>query len=151
MTNALFAFMHHVAAFALVTTLAFELVLMRDTLTLSSARKLMVVDMIYGISAGVVLVIGFARVVYYEKGATYYFHSVPFIAKLSLFALIGLVSIYPTLEFLSWRKILKQDRIPTPSLSKVKLIRTIIHLELTGVVLILLCAALMARGIGTFG
>lgn len=149
--NALFAFLHHVAAFSLVTSLAIELVLMRDVLTLSSARKLLLVDLIYGISAGVVLVIGFARVVYFEKGATYYFHSIPFIAKLSLFALIGLVSIYPTLEFLSWRKILKQDRIPTPDASKVRLIRTFIHLELTGVVLILLCAALMAKGIGTFG
>ena len=149
--NALFAFLHHVAAFSLVTSLAIELVLMRDVLTLSSARKLLLVDMIYGISAGVVLVIGFARVVYFEKGATYYFHSIPFIAKLSLFALIGLVSIYPTLEFLSWRKLLKQDRIPTPDTSKVRLIRTFIHLELTGVVLILLCAALMTKGIGTFG
>ena len=149
--NALFAFLHHVAAFSLVTSLAIELVLMRDVLTLSSARKLLLVDMIYGISAGVVLVIGFARVVYFEKGATYYFHSIPFIAKLSLFALIGLVSIYPTLEFLSWRKLLKRDRIPTPDTSKVRLIRTFIHLELTGVVLILLCAALMAKGIGTFG
>ena len=149
--NALFAFLHHVAAFSLVTSLAIELVLMRDVLTLSSARKLLLVDMIYGISAGVVLVIGFARVVYFEKGATYYFHSIPFIAKLSLFALIGLVSIYPTLEFLSWRKLLKQDRIPTPDASKVRLILTFIHLELTGVVLILLCAALMAKGIGTFG
>ncbi len=151
MTNALFSFMHHVAAFALVTTLAIELVLLRDPPTLSSARKLMVADMIYGICAGTVLVVGFIRVCYFEKGATYYFHSIPFIAKLSLFALIGLVSIYPTLEFLSWRKLLKQDRIPTPDTSKVRLIRTFIRLELTGVVLILLCAALMAKGIGTFG
>jgi putative membrane protein len=54
------------------------------------------------------------------------------------------LSIYPTLKFLSWRK----GRIDAAA---VPAIRRILHLELVGVVLILLCAALMARGIGFFG
>jgi putative membrane protein len=102
--TSLFAFLHHVAAFALVAFLVTEFVLIRDELTLASARKLQLADRVYGASAGTVLAIGFLRVIYLEKGTTYYFHSAPFIAKLSLFAIIGLVSIYPTVEFLSWRK-----------------------------------------------
>jgi uncharacterized membrane protein len=100
---------------------------------------------------GAVLAIGFLRVIYFEKGATYYFHSAPFIAKLSLFAIIGLVSIYPTVEFLSWRKAVKQGQIPIVSARKLESIRTIIHLEVAGVVFIILCAALMAKGVGYVG
>jgi putative membrane protein len=149
--TSLFAFLHHVAAFALVAFLVTEFVLIRDELTLASARKLQLADRVYGASAGAVLAIGFLRVIYFEKGATYYFHSAPFIAKLSLFAIIGLVSIYPTVEFLSWRKAVKQGQIPIVSARKLESIRTIIHLEVAGVVFIILCAALMAKGVGYVG
>jgi putative membrane protein len=149
--TSLFAFLHHVAAFALVAFLVTEFVLIRDELTLASARKLQLADRVYGASAGAVLAIGFLRVIYFEKGATYYFHSAPFIAKRSLFAIIGLVSIYPTVEFLSWRKAVKQGQIPIVSARKLESIRTIIHLEVAGVVFIILCAALMAKGVGYVG
>src|SRR6266705_4542830 len=108
-----FAFLHHLAAFSLVAALAVEFILIRGELNLGTARKLRLVDMVFGMSSGVVLVIGLLRVFYFEKGASYYFHSVPFIAKLSLFAIVGLLSIYPTREFLSWGKCLKQGQMPT--------------------------------------
>lgn len=149
--NALFAFLHHVAAFALVATLAVELVLIRDEISLAQARKLRMVDAIYGASAGTLLVIGFLRVMYFEKGPVYYFHSAPFIAKLSLFAMVGLLSITPTREFASWKKAVEQGQIPIVSDTRKRLIRKIIHWELMGVMLILLCAALMAKGVGYFG
>jgi putative membrane protein len=40
--------------------------------------------------------VGLLRVFFLEKGAAYYFRSVPFIVKLSPFAAVGLLSIYPT-------------------------------------------------------
>ncbi|HYL23284.1 MAG TPA: DUF2214 family protein, partial [Burkholderiales bacterium] len=98
-----FAFLHHLAAFTLVAALAVEFVLLRGELTATRARQILSADRLYGISAGLILVIGFARVFRFEKGAHYYFHSIPFIAKLSLFAVVGLLSIYPTLQFLKWR------------------------------------------------
>jgi len=147
----LFAFLHHLAAFALVGALAIEFVLIRGELSIASARRLLVTDQVFGAAAGAVLVLGLLRVVYFEKGAAYYFHSAPFIAKLSLFAALGLLSIYPTLEFLSWRAALKQGQVPSAAPAKLRAIRAIIHWELVGVVVILLCAALMARGVGYFG
>jgi len=105
-----FAFLHHLAAFTLVAALAVEFVLIRGELNLGTARKLQLVDRVFGMSSGVVLAVGLLRVFYFEKGASYYFHSAPFIAKLSLFAIVGLLSIYPTVEFLSWSKSLKRDR-----------------------------------------
>ena len=107
---ALFAFLHHVAAFALVAALAVEFVLVRDEITLQAARRLLLADLVLGASAGSILVVGLLRVFFFEKGPDHYFHSAPFIAKLSLFAIVGLLSIYPTVEFLSWSKSLKRDR-----------------------------------------
>jgi putative membrane protein len=148
--SALFAFMHHAAAFALVSALVVELVLLRTELTLSSARILQKADMALGISAGLLLAVGLIRVVYFEKGAAYYFHNAAFIGKLSLFVAIALLSIYPTVVFLSWSKPLREGRLPAAPAARLRAIRRVVHLELVGVVLILLCAALMARGIGQF-
>jgi putative membrane protein len=71
--SALFAFLHHIAAFALVAALTVEFVLLRDELTLNSARRIAFADLAFGIAAGVVFVAGLLRVFYLEKGAGYYF------------------------------------------------------------------------------
>jgi putative membrane protein len=147
----LFAFLHHAAAFALVAALAVEFVLIKSELNVENARSLLFTDAVFGVSAGVVLVVGLLRVFYFEKGGFYYFHSVPFITKVSLFAVVGLLSIYPTVTFLSWRPALKQGLVPAIVAAKISVIRRIVHWELVCVVLILLCAALMARGIGYVG
>lgn len=143
-----FAFLHHIAAFALFAALVVEFALVRDALTLGSARKIMMADLLFGVSAGVLLVVGLARVFHFEKGATYYFHTWTFIAKLSLFVIVGLLSIIPTLEFLSWRKAVKQGQVPQVSQAKMRSVRSIIHVELAGIVLIILMAALVAKGVG---
>ena len=148
---ALFAFLHHLAAFALVSALAVEFVLVRSEMTPTSARRLLAIDAIYGAAAGTIIVVGFLRVFFFEKGAAYYFHSVPFIVKLSLFAAVGLLSIYPTRHFLSWRQPLRQGVAPAFEPDKLRTIRSIIHWELIALVALILCAALMARGIGYVG
>ena len=146
--SAIFAFLHHISAFTLVAALAIEFVLIRGELTLANARLLQRTDIVFGIAAGVLLVVGILRVFYFEKGADYYCSSATFIAKLSLFIVVGLLSIVPTIEFLSWRKATAEGRVPTVVPAKLASVRRIIHIELAGVVLIILCAALMARGIG---
>ena len=140
--NAFMAFLHHVAAFTLVAALVVEFVLLRDPLTPALARRLARADMILGMSATVLAVVGLLRVFYFEKGAAFYFHNAAFIAKLALFIAVALASIYPTVKFLRWKKALDPAAMPA--------IRRVVHLELVGIVLILLCAALMARGIGHF-
>jgi putative membrane protein len=149
MIAALFAFLHHLAAFALVSAIAAEFLMIREELTLRSARRILFADMIIGIAAATVLVAGLLRVFFFEKGADYYAHNAFFIAKISLFVAIALLSIYPTREFLSWRKGLNDGRLPTIAAAKLQSIRGVIHLELAGIALILLCAALMAKGIGS--
>ena len=144
--STLFAFLHHLCAFTLVSAVAIELVLIRQELTLSSARRLQVTDMVLGIAAGALLFIGLVRVFFLEKGPDYYWHSHAFLTKFSLFVVIALVSIIPTVEFLSWRKALSEGQVPAISAKRLKLVTSVIHAELAAIVVILLCAAIMARG-----
>ena len=146
--NSLFAFLHHIAAFALVAALVVEFVLIRDELSAKSARKILVADLALAISATVILVVGLLRVFYFEKGASYYFHNASFLAKFSLFVLVALLSAYPTIQFLSWRGAVRRHQAPNVSPQRLRAIRAVIHWELAGVVFIILFAVLMARGIG---
>jgi putative membrane protein len=150
-TPALFAFLHHAAAFVLFGSLFTELVLLRQTLTESVARSLLRMDAVYGVSAGVLVIVGLVRVYFTEKGAAYYLHSGTFIAKIVLFVIIGLLSIGPTRTFVGWRKTLRGGGTPALADAQRSALRRTIHIELTLLMLLILCAALMARGIGYFG
>jgi putative membrane protein len=142
----LFAFLHHLCAFTLVSALAIEFALIREVLTPSTARRLQVTDLVLGISAGALFVVGLLRVFLFEKGASYYFHSHAFLTKFSLFIILGLLSIIPTMEFLSWRAALTAGQVPVMEAKKKRLVTAIIHAELASIVIIVLCAAIMARG-----
>jgi putative membrane protein len=144
--STIFAFLHHLAAFTLVSAIAVEFALLRGELSASVARRIVITDAVYGTAAGVLLVVGLLRVFFFEKGVTYYFSSHAFLIKLTVFIAVGLLSIVPTLEFLSWRKVLRLGQMPAPGAWKMGLVRAILHAELIGVVVILLCAAVMARG-----
>ncbi len=149
--SAFVAFLHFLAAFALFAALAVELMLTRGTLDAFTARRLLVVDGVFGISATVVLLAGIARVLWFAKGPAYYLHDIYFIAKMALFVAVGLLSIYPTLQFLRMRPVLRQGGTPALHLAHQRRIRLVIHVEATLVVLMILCASLMARGVGVIG
>ena len=142
----LFAFLHHLCAFTVVSTVAIEFVLVRQVLTLSSARTLQVIDIVYGVAAGALLVIGLLRVFYFEKGADYYLHSYAFLMKFALFVIVAILSIIPTREFLSWDGALKAGEAPAVVPGRLRLVTGIIRAELLGLAVIVLCAAIMARG-----
>jgi putative membrane protein len=145
------AFLHHAAAFVIVGVLTAELVMLKSELSVVSARSVLRIDAAYGVAAAVLLAVGFLRVFYTEKGAAYYFRSGPFLVKIALFLIVGFLSIYPTLEFLKWRGALRAGRVPVLDDSVRRRVRMILHIELTLLFVIMLCAALMARGIGFLG
>ena len=149
--NAFVAFLHHLFFVAIMLLLSFEMLLLKQPLTLDSAKKILRYDALYGAAAGLVLIVGALRVMYFEKGATYYLHSAPFIAKMALFVAVGLISIYPTMTFLKWNKSLKQGIVPLLDEAQGRKLRVVIHVELTLLLLMILCAAMMAKGIGYMG
>jgi putative membrane protein len=142
------AFLHHLAAFSLVGALAAEVVLFKPPLTIVQARRVQRADQVFGAAATVLLVVGLLRVIYFEKGAGYYFANGFFLAKFSLFIVAALISIYPTMLFISWNKALKLGEVPTITPKVALRTRMCLMWELTAIVGILLCAPFMARGIG---
>jgi putative membrane protein len=150
-----FAFLHHLCAFTMVGAIAVEFVLLGQAtssapgsagLTLPVARRLIATDAVLGIAAGLLLAIGLLRVFYFEKGSAYYFASPAFSAKLAIFIAIGLISIVPTREFLSWRKAVASGQVPSVSADKLQSMKRILHGEIFSIAGILFCAAVMARG-----
>ena len=146
----LFAFFHHVLAFTLVGALAIEFILLGqmtgNEFSHATAKRLAITDAVLGAAAGLLFVVGLCRVFFFEKGAEYYFHSHAFMTKLSVFIAVAVLSVAPTLEFLSWRKALKAGQVPSVDAKKLRFIKTIVHGELAAIVIIVLCAAIMARG-----
>ena len=148
MTSAIMAFLHHLAAFTLVGVLIYEHTAFRKDLSLSEARRLQRMDMLYGISAAILLVVGLLRVFNFEKGASFYAQNWFFWTKMIGFVLAGLLSIYPTIRFVSWNKSFVKNQAPEISDSEFARIKLILRLELLGIVIIILSAAMMARGVG---
>ena len=122
----------------------------RGELTPLTVRRLARADAFVGASATAILVVGALRVMYFEKGAAFYMHNAAFFAKMALFLVVALMSIYPTIRFIAWSRAAKAGGPIDPLASQVALVRKLLHLELIGVVLIVACAAMMARGIGSF-
>src|SRR5262249_24379544 len=146
--STLFAFLHHVAAFTLVSALAVEFVLIRQEFTLGSARRLPITDAVLGVSAGFLLIVVLLRVFFFQKGSLFFFSGHAFLTKFAVFIVVALLSIVPTVEFLSWRKALKAGQVPVVDAKKMRLVRSLIDGELLGIVVILFCAAIMAPGGG---
>jgi len=148
MINSLMATLHHIFAFTLTACLIYEFIAYRKELSVGEARRIQRVDLAYGISAGLLIVIGLLRVYFFEKGSNYYFHNHLFWMKMALFAIVGLLSIFPTVRFLKWNSALKANLAPQIQDAEFKRVRLFLWLELAGIVLILFAAPMMARGLG---
>jgi putative membrane protein len=146
--NSIMATLHHIAAFTLTACLIYEFVAYRKGLTVEEARSIQRVDLVYGIAAGLVVVVGLLRVYFFEKGSNYYFSNYVFWTKMALFTIVGLLSIYPTIRYIKWNPILAENKSPEIPEQEYRNIRLLLWLEMAGLVLILFAAPLMARGIG---
>lgn len=143
--NVIWSWLHFISIFTLFAALAIEHLLFKPVLDATTARKIGAADAVYGISAGLVLLTGIARMIH-EKGLGFYMQHWAFHVLVTLFVLVGLISIYPTLVFLRWRKQTKIGQAPLLDASTAQRVIMIIRLELLLMLIIPLFAALMARG-----
>jgi putative membrane protein len=148
MANGLVAFLHHLCAFTLTACLVYEFVAFRQGMSFAEARRIQRVDLVYGVSAGLLLVIGLLRVFIFEKGVNFYVHSPFFWVKMAAFALVGLLSIYPTIRYIRWNKTMREGQAPEIREDEFRRTRLLLWLEMAGIVVILLAAPLMARAVG---
>lgn len=148
LAKSLVAYLHFLAAFGVAATLFFEWLTYSRNPTWREARRLALADRWYGFSAVVLLIVGFVRANRFEKGWDYYLHSPSFHLKITLFVLIGLLSIYPTLRFIGWRADLKAGRAPQVTDAQHRIVSRSLNAQVLLLALLLLAASLMANGVG---
>lgn len=148
MTDLILAICHHLLVFSLPVILATEAALVRPGMPAATLKRVGVVDIHYGAVAGAVIVVGFARVFWGVKGPEAYLPNPYFWAKIGAFALVGLLSIPPTIRILAWRKASKADPAFSPDAAEVSFVRRFFLAEALVFVPIPAFAAAMARGYG---
>lgn len=147
-TDLVLAILHHLLVFSLAAIIAAEFVLLRNELSPSTLRRLARIDRHYGLIALLVVVVGVSRVYWGLKGWEFYAYNWVFWAKMAAFAAVGLLSIVPTLRFLSWDRQARADpqwQVPQAEYASVK---TYVRWEAIVFLLIPVFAAAMARGYG---
>jgi putative membrane protein len=143
--DSLLAIGHHLLIFGIFGIICAEFWAGKPGLTAATIARIGSLDLWYGILAAAVIVVGFGRVIFAAKGWGYYSHNGFFWAKMLTFAVIGLLSLPPTLAFIGWRKQSIQ-----PGDGDIQRIRRYLHLELALFVFLPIFAAAMARGYGEF-
>src|ERR1700676_304913 len=126
----LVAWIHYIGVMLLMASLLGEHLVLKRELTAAEARTVQRLDIIYGVSATLVLVTGIMRM-YLEKGATYYMQSGAFHALLGAFIVVALLSIYPTVVYLRWRAGTRAGRGQQLEAGQFKKIQMILRLEMT--------------------
>ncbi|MCS6975166.1 MAG: DUF2214 family protein [Cyclobacteriaceae bacterium] len=148
MTAELFLrYIHFISIFAIVGSLASEYVLLKQTLSRAELNRLAKVDAVYGIAAITLLAAGLTLWLGgFEKPSEFYSKNWIFHLKLTLFILVGLLSIYPTVFFLKNRRGKPDETVTVPSV-----VFIILKMELALLFIIPVLAGLMSRGIGYMG
>lgn len=137
-------YLHFISIFILLSALIVELSIIKRKMTKSNFVILKKADLFFGVFAFLTAVTGFLRMCYFGKGEDYYLSNPIFVMKFSLFILAGLLSIYPTIQFLKLGK-LKLEFI---EFEHFKIILFSLRIELILLLVIPLLAVLVAKGIG---
>lgn len=139
-------YLHNLGYATLVAALVVELFVLRPQLDAASARRVALADLAYGLAALLMLVTGLLRVFAGSKPAAYYAQNWIFHLKITLFLVIVVLSIYPTVRIVKQRRLPPGARAVYPAA-----VRRLIGVELVLALLLPLLAVLMARGYGSTG
>lgn len=135
-------YLHFIAIFVMFALLSIEHMVLKSQVDADWFKRIVIVNIAFGISALIALAAGVALWFWVGKPAGFYNNNWIFHTKLTLFILIGLMSLIPT-------RFIKQQR--KQALVVVTVPRYVVHvirLELTFLCLIPLLAVLMANGVG---
>ncbi len=136
-------YFHFLAILFLTSALVVEHLLVRVTITRGDLRRLRILDAVYGISAVIVLLTGLGLVFLVGKPASFYTVNPYFHLKLTLFLLIVLTSIYPTLQLMRLSRGVATETVNLP-----KPVVNVIRAEMVAFLPLPLLAVLIATGYG---
>lgn len=146
--EAILAYLHILAILTMVVFIASEAALCRvQWLNAAVVERLAKVDMIYGIAAIAVLATGIARTAWGVKGTSWYWTNPLLHVKLTLFIVVGVISIFPTLTYFRWRKALRSSGALPPE-ADIRKTRRLVMVQAHLIALIPLVAVFLARGFG---
>lgn len=149
--EAILAYLHFLAILTMVVFIASEAALCRiEWLNAAVVERLAKVDAIYGMAAVTVLVTGVARSWWGMKGAAWYWTNPLLHVKLTLFVVVGVLSIFPTIAFIRWRKALRGSGA-LPVEADVRKTRRLVMVQAHILALIPLVAVFFGRGFGARG
>jgi len=141
-------YLHFVGVVALFMFLFAEWLLYRPDLASGGQRKLVVIDLSYGVAATLVLLTGLVRVFASGTGPSFYLKNPAFHLMGAVFLIAAVLSFYPTRQFLRRYKALRNGDLAEQAPATSARIRQIMVIEFGLLLLALLLAVLMARGVG---
>jgi putative membrane protein len=146
--EAILAYLHLLAILTMVVFISSEAALCRvQWLNAAVVERLAKVDRVYGIAAILVLATGVARTVWGVKGTSWYWTNPLLHVKLTLFVVVGVISIFPTLRYIRWRKALRATGA-LPAEADILKTRKLVMVQAHLIALIPLVAVFLARGFG---
>lgn len=149
--EAILAYLHIAAILAMVVFISSEAALCRvQWINAAVVERLVRVDMVYGIAALTVLATGIARTWWGIKGTAWYWTNPLLHVKLTLFIVIGVLSIVPTMTYFRWRKALRASGT-LPAEAEIKKTRRLVMIQAHLIAVIPLAAVFLARGFGAKG
>jgi putative membrane protein len=146
--EAILAYLHLLAILTMVVFISSEAALCRvQWLNAAVVERLAKVDLVYGIAAIMVLATGVARTVWGVKGTSWYWTNPLLHVKLTLFIVVGVISIFPTMTYFRWRKALRATGA-LPAEADIRKTRKLVMIQAHLIALIPLVAVFLARGFG---
>ena len=146
--SAFVAYLHYLGIILCFGALLYERIFLKVDLNKREVINMIFADVIYGIAGLTILITGILRVKYFGQGGEFYLSNPIFWFKISLYVIVGLLSLYPTTTYILWAIPLSKNELPIISDKIVKRFKFIINTELFCFAIIPFFATLMARGIG---
>lgn len=139
-------YVHYLAVFAIVGAIFSEQFLVSRTMSRSEIKRIARIDAIYGIGAILALIAGITLWIWVGKPASFYSRNWIFHSKLTLFLVMAIASVFPTVFYLKHKKGNDlETQIDVPFY-----VILLLRLEMLIILLIPLLASFATVGIGTF-
>ena len=142
------AYIHYLSFMICFGALVFERISLKANPNRQEAISMVIADIIYGIAGLALLISGIYRVIKFGQGSEFYTENPIFWTKIIVFALVGSLSLYPTITYVLWAIPLSKGTLPQVTESLASRLRLIVNVELVGFASIPFLATLMARGVG---
>jgi len=140
MTEIIFRYIHFIGIMSVSATLVMQHLIFAPQVTKKELKKIAFLDVIYWISVGLTLIAGLVLLLGVGKDVSYYMSNKDFHIKLTLFLVVLLLAIYPTL-------FLRKNKKSTETLIKMpKVIIMLVRMQLLLIFVIPYFGVLIARG-----